>query len=56
MDGISESMAVLVQTVKYGAINTTDTTTMVYYVIKFMLEPYTLQEETICDGKISTAG
>ena len=49
-------MAALVQTGKYGAINTKDTATMGYYVIKFMSEHYTLQEETMCDGKISTAG
>ena len=29
-------MAALVQTGKYGAINTKDTATMGYYVIKFM--------------------
>ena len=46
----------LVQTDKYGAINTTDTSTIGYYVIKFMPEPYTLQEETMCDGQISTGG
>ena len=27
----------------------------IYYVIKFMPEPYPLQEETTCDGKIITA-
>ena len=44
------------KTYKYGAINTTDKTTMGYYVIKFMSEPYTLQEEKMCSGKISTSG
>ena len=29
---------------------------MGYYVIKFVSEASTLQEETICDEKISTAG
>ena len=49
-------MAELVKTGKYGAINTTDTTTMGYCVIKFMSEKFTLQQETMCDGQISTAG
>ena len=34
LGGISYNMATLVQTGKYGAINTTNTTTMGYYVIK----------------------
>ena len=29
---------------------------MGYYVIKIIYEDYTLQEETTCDGQISTAG
>ena len=29
---------------------------MVYHLIKFMSEPYTPQEEKMCDGQISTAG
>ena len=49
-------MDALLQAVQYGAINTIDTATMGYYVIKFISEPYTLQEETMCGGKISTAG
>ena len=48
-------MAVLVQIGKYGAINTTYTTTMGYYVTKFLSEAYTLQECTTCDGKIGAA-
>ena len=47
-------MASLVRTGQYGNINTTYTDTMVYYVIKFTSEPYTLQEETKCDGQTST--
>ena len=35
LDGISDNMFLLVQYVKYGAINTTDTSKMGYYVIKF---------------------
>ena len=37
LDGISYYMASLVQYGKYGSLNTTDTTTMVYYVIKNFL-------------------
>ena len=54
--GISDNMAPLVQPGKYVAINTTDKKTMGYYEIKFFLEAYTLQEDTTCDGKISTSG
>ena len=36
-------MSALLKTAKYAAINTSDTTTMVYYVIKFISEAYTLQ-------------
>ena len=49
-------MASLVQTGQYGAINTTYTSTIGYYVIKFTSELYTLQEETKCDVKTSTTG
>ena len=48
-------MAALVQTGQYGAINMTDTVTMGYYVIKFMSEPYTLQEEKMYYVQISTS-
>ena len=44
LDRISDKMAELVQTDKWGSIDATDTTTMVYYVIKLMSEPYTIQE------------
>ena len=36
LDVISDNMAALVQTGKYGAINKTYTTAMGYYVIKFI--------------------
>ena len=42
-DRISYNMDALVQTLQYGDINTTDTTTMGYYVIKFFSESYTVQ-------------
>ena len=49
-------MPSLVQSGKYGAINTTNTSIMGYYVIKFISEECTLQEDTTCGGKIISAG
>ena len=49
-------MASLVQSNKYGDINTADTTLHVYYVIEFISEAYTLQNNTTIDGKIISAG
>ena len=49
-------MASLVEFDKYGAINTTDTSTNGFYVIMFTSGAYTLQENTTIDGKIITAG
>ena len=46
----------MAKTGKYGEINTTDTNTMGYCVIKLFSESYTLQEYTTCDGQIVTAG
>ena len=42
LDEISENMASLVQSGRCGAINTIDTSTMRYYVIKFVSEAYNL--------------
>ena len=42
---ISDNMASLVESGKYGAINTTDTTTNGFYVIMFTSEYYTLQKK-----------
>ena len=56
LDGISDNITSLVQSGNYGAMNTTDTSTMGYCVIKFVSEAYTLQEETTCDGQIISAG
>ena len=56
LDGINENMASLVQPGKYGTMNMTDTTTMGYYVIKFVFIVHTIQEDTICDVKISADG
>ena len=44
-------MASLVQTSIYGAINTYDTTKNGYYVIQFISEAYTLQNNTAIYGK-----
>ena len=38
--GIRDNMSVLIQTSQYVAINTTYTTTVGYYVIKFLSEVY----------------
>ena len=43
LDGISDNMASLVESVKYGAINRTDKTTNRFYVIMFTSEAYTIQ-------------
>ena len=52
LDGISENMNSLVRCDNYGAINTTNTSTMEYYSIKLVSEEYSLQYDTICNGKI----
>ena len=49
-------MASLVESGKYGVINTTDTSTNGFYVILFTSGAYTLQENTIIDGQILIAG
>ena len=49
-------MLLLVLYAKYGAINTTDTFKMGYYVIKFVSEAYTFQYDTTCDGNIISTG
>ena len=46
LDGIIDNMASLVESGKYGAINTTDTSTNEFYVIMFTSGAYTLQENT----------
>ena len=56
LEGISNNMASLVESGKYGSINTTDTSTNVFYVIMFKTGAYTLQENTTIDGQIITAG
>ena len=49
-------MASLVKSGKYGSIHTAYASTNVYYVINFISEEYTLQNNTIIDGKIITSG
>ena len=49
-------MASLVESGKYGAINTTDTSTYGFYIIMFASGAYTLQENTTIDGQIIIAG
>ena len=56
IDGISDNMASLVQSRKYGAINTTDTSTNVFYIIMFKSEAYKLHDNKTIDGKIRTSG
>ena len=45
-------MASLLESVTYGAINTTDTAINRFYVIMFTSEAYTLQNNKTMDGKI----
>ena len=49
-------MASLVKYGKHGGINEIDTTTMGYYMIKFVSEAYTLQYYTIREGNIISDG
>ena len=43
LDGISDSMASLVESVNYVYINTTYTETNLFYVIMFISKSYTIQ-------------
>ena len=45
-------MASLIESGKYVAINTTDTSTNGFYVIMFTLEAFKLQDNTTIDGQI----
>ena len=56
LDGISDNMASLVESGKYGSINTTYTSTNGFYVIMFTSGAYTIQENTTTDGQIINAG
>ena len=48
-------MSALVQNGKYGAINTADPTTMVYYVVRLRIEPSTLQDYKTVDKKFTNS-
>ena len=56
LDGISDNMESLVESGIYGAIDTTDTLTNVFYVIMFTSGAYTLKENTTINEQIITAG
>ena len=56
IDGISDVMASLFKSGMYGAINKYDTTTNGFYVIQFISEAYTLQNNTAIDGQVISAG
>ena len=56
LDRISDYMASLAESGKYGAINTTDISTNGFYVIMFTSGVYKIQENTTTDGQIITAG
>ena len=49
-------MASLVQSGMYVSINTYETTTNVLYVIQFLSESYTLQNNNKIDGQFISAG
>ena len=56
---ISENMASLVQSGMYGTINTDDNTSNLFYVVQFISDSYTLQnnttiyEQVISDGELA---
>ena len=56
LDGISENMALLVQSGMYGAINTADSTKNGFYVIQFISETYTLQNNRTIYGQVISSG
>ena len=56
IDGISECMASLFQLGMYGSINIYDTTTNGFFVIQFLSEAYTLQNNTTIYGQDISAG
>ena len=56
LDRISENMALLVQSGMYGVINTDENTSNWLYFVQFLLEAYTLQNNTIMYGKVISSG
>ena len=55
LDSIRDNMDSLVQSGMYGAINTYETTTNGFYVIKLISEAYTLPNNTTIDGQVISA-
>ena len=53
LDGISDNISSLLQIGKYGDTNAAYPNTVGYYVIKYISEPYTLQEDQTADGQVS---
>ena len=56
LDGISDHMALLVESGNYGVINITDKASNRFYVIMFTSEAYILQDNTKNYVKYITAG
>ena len=56
IEGTSDNISSLVKSGKYSAIKTADTTTNLYYVIQFISEEYTLQNNTTINIKTISAG
>ena len=50
------NMSLIVMEVKYGAIDTDDSSCNGYYIIKFSSSPYTLQSDLNIDGKVISSG
>ena len=56
IDAISDNMVSLGHRIEYGAINTAYTTTMRYYIVKYVFEAFKLQEYITTDGQFSNMG
>ena len=54
--GISENMSLIVQNGKYDAVNTAYLTTLGYYVVKFVSEPYMLQVNKTMSNQVINSG
>ena len=52
LDGISDNISDLAQNGKYGVINNADPTTTGYNYVKFLSEPYMLQDDKKVDKKV----
>ena len=56
LEYISENMASFGQTRKYGAINAADTTTMGYFIVKYVYDASTIHEDMTTKWQVSKAG